>query len=163
MLTKPWNLYVFRHSALTEKSQILTESTLRDHAGWTMTSKMPIVYLHYFGTESARKLLEAKGIIQYGSRSLNVLKSKRCPNCSEPNKPDAQFCMKCRMVLSFSSYRSALEEKRRREDEVKAVREEMNQKFDRIMSWIGQNPTLALVKPDVLINKHVQQPALTSA
>jgi len=49
MLTKPWNLYVFRHSALTEKSQILTESTLRDHAGWTMTSKMPTVYLHYFG------------------------------------------------------------------------------------------------------------------
>jgi integrase len=44
MLTKPWNLYVFRHSALTEKSQILTESTLRDHAGWTMTSKMPTVY-----------------------------------------------------------------------------------------------------------------------
>jgi hypothetical protein len=46
MLTKPWNLYVFRHSALTEKSQILTESTLRDHAGWTMTSKMPTVYVH---------------------------------------------------------------------------------------------------------------------
>lgn len=46
MLTKPWNLYVFRHSALTEKSQILPEAVLRDHAGWSMSSKMPQVYIH---------------------------------------------------------------------------------------------------------------------
>ena len=46
LLQKPWNLYIFRHSALTHKSQILKESTLRDHAGWTMGSKMPSVYIH---------------------------------------------------------------------------------------------------------------------
>ena len=159
MLTKPWNLYVFRHSALTEKSQILTESTLRDHAGWTMTSKMPTVYLHYFGTESAKKLLEAKGVIQRNSMSVNVLKSKPCPNCIEPNKPDAQFCMKCKMVLSYDSYKSALKEKQKRENEVKSIREEMNQKFDLIMSWIQHNPAVALVKPDVLVSKQVQQAA----
>lgn len=104
MLTKPWNLYVFRHSALTEKSQILTEHTLRDHAGWTMTSKMPAVYVHYFGNESAKKLLEAKGIIKPGQNSVNVLKTKPCPNCREPNKPDAKFCLKCKMVLSYDAY-----------------------------------------------------------
>src|SRR5215204_788808 len=38
MLTKPWNPYILRHSALTAKSQILKESTLRDHAGWSMNS-----------------------------------------------------------------------------------------------------------------------------
>jgi hypothetical protein len=43
LLNKPWNLYVQRYSALTEKSQILKESTLRDHAGWSMTSAMPSV------------------------------------------------------------------------------------------------------------------------
>jgi integrase len=31
MLTKPWNLYVYRHSALTEKSLILPDSALKDH------------------------------------------------------------------------------------------------------------------------------------
>ncbi|MDQ3967156.1 MAG: hypothetical protein M3275_02025 [Thermoproteota archaeon] len=155
MLTKPWNLYVFRHSALTEKSQILTESTLRDHAGWTMTSKMPTVYLHYFGTESAKKLLEAKGVIQHNSISVNVLKSKPCPNCSEPNKPDAQFCIRCKMVLSYDRYKGALEEKQRRENEVKSIREEMNQKFDRIISWIQQNPKLAQVKPGALLQKEL--------
>jgi integrase len=113
MLTKPWNLYVFRHSALTEKSQILTESTLRDHAGWTMTSKMPTVYLHYFGTESAKKLLEAKGVIQRNSASVNVLKAKPCPNCGECNKPDSMFCSKCKFVLSYDAFNEAIEEKAR--------------------------------------------------
>ena len=64
MLTKPWNLYVFRHSALTEKSQILKEHVLRDHAGWTMSSKMPQAYIHYFGNESSKSLLQLKGIIK---------------------------------------------------------------------------------------------------
>jgi integrase len=54
MLMKPWNLYIFRHSALTEKSQILKESTLRDHAGWSNTSQMPKVYIHYYGNESSK-------------------------------------------------------------------------------------------------------------
>lgn len=104
MLTKPWNLYVYRHSALTEKSQVLTESTLRDHAGWTMTSKMPSVYVHYFGTESARKLLETKGILKQGDRDSGIPKAKNCPNCSEPNRTDSRFCSRCKMVLSYDAY-----------------------------------------------------------
>jgi integrase/recombinase XerD len=34
LLKKPWNPYIRRHSALTEKSKFLRESTLRQHAGW---------------------------------------------------------------------------------------------------------------------------------
>ena len=41
---------------LQKKARFLRKSTLRDHAGWTMTSKMPTVYLHYFGTESANSM-----------------------------------------------------------------------------------------------------------
>ena len=51
MLTKPWTLYVFQALALTEKSLILKEAVLRDHAGWSNSSRMPQVYIHYFGTE----------------------------------------------------------------------------------------------------------------
>ncbi len=58
-LTKPWNLYVFRHSALTEKSQILSESVLKDHAGWTMSGKMTQVYIHLSG-ESSKILLQRR-------------------------------------------------------------------------------------------------------
>ena len=78
MLTKPWNLYVFRHSALTEKSLILKEHVLRDHAGWTMTSKMPQVYIHYFGTESFKSLLEARGIVQKKDKAI-VARSEHVP------------------------------------------------------------------------------------
>lgn len=65
LLTKPWTPYIQRHSALTSKSLILKEHTLRDHAGWSMSSRMPQVYIHYFGNESSKSLLEAYGIEKY--------------------------------------------------------------------------------------------------
>ena len=34
LLTKPWNLYIRRHSSLTQKSKFLKEHILRQHAGW---------------------------------------------------------------------------------------------------------------------------------
>jgi predicted nucleic acid-binding Zn ribbon protein len=166
MLTKPWNLYIFRHSALTEKSQILKEHVLRDHAGWTMTSKMPQVYIHYFGTESSRSLLEARGIVKEKSNKMYELKTKHCPNCSEPNKPDSKFCAKCRMVLTYYAYSETLQEQKKKESEVQilkekyeqdmnSMREEMNQQFSQIMSMIQQNPRLAQVKPEILKSKSI--------
>jgi integrase len=81
MLLKPWNLYVYRHSALTEKSKILKEHVLRAHAGWTMSSKMPQIYIHYFGNESSKSLLEIKGIIKKdNTEKTNILKPKSCPH-----------------------------------------------------------------------------------
>lgn len=88
MLSEPWNLYVFRHSAITEKSQILKEHALRDLARWTMSSKLPHVYIHYFGNESSKSLLELKGIISKENRDTqNIQTPISCPNCQEPNKP----------------------------------------------------------------------------
>src|SRR5919106_3591655 len=85
ILDKPWNLYIFRHSALTHKSQILKEATLRDHAGWSTNSKMPSVYLHYFGTESCNSLLETSGIIKKENSQALHLMSVPCPGCGESN------------------------------------------------------------------------------
>ena len=115
MLTKPWNLYVFRHSALTQKSKILKESTLRDHAGWSTTSKMPQVYIHYFGTESSNSLLEAYGITKSESTSSFPLKTIQCPNCNEPNKPGERFCISCKMVLKYDSYKQTVENELKKE------------------------------------------------
>ena len=52
LLAKPFNPYVRRHSALTEKSTKLKSSTLNQHAGWTTNSNMAQKYIHYFGNES---------------------------------------------------------------------------------------------------------------
>ena len=48
LLKKPWNPYIRRHSALTEKSTILKEHVLRQHAGWTPGSQMHLKYLTLF-------------------------------------------------------------------------------------------------------------------
>jgi integrase/recombinase XerD len=111
LLQKPWNPYVRRHSALTEKSTILKEHILRQHAGWTGKSQMHLKYLHYFGNESSESLLEAYGIVNPDERAdIFVLKPKSCPNCNTPNKPDSKFCSKCRMVLSYDAYEEMKEQ-----------------------------------------------------
>ena len=103
LLRKPWNPYIRRHSALTEKSQILKEHTLRQHAGWSMGSNMHLKYLHYFGNESNDSILEAYGL-KPKSEEIDKMKPRQCPNCNELNKIDSKFCVKCRMVLSYDSY-----------------------------------------------------------
>ncbi|HJT47970.1 MAG TPA: hypothetical protein VJ729_07280, partial [Nitrososphaeraceae archaeon] len=45
--------------------------------------------------------------------------------------------------------------KKRHKEEMESMREEMNQRFHHVMSIIQQNPTLAQVKPNVLL-KHAE-------
>jgi integrase len=104
MLSKPWNPYVQRHSALTEKAQFVTEATLRDHAGWSMNSDMPLVYIHFLASSSSKSLLEARGIISKDNHESNILQAIYCPNCQEPNTPHSKFCLKCKMVLTPEEY-----------------------------------------------------------
>jgi integrase/recombinase XerD len=63
LLRKPWNPYIRRHSALTEKSTILKDHVLKQHAGWSQRSNMHLKYLHYYGNESNESILEAYGIV----------------------------------------------------------------------------------------------------
>ena len=114
LLKKPWNLYIRRHSALTEKSTILKEHVLRQHAGWSPSSQMHLKYIHYFGNESNDSLLEAYGIVTKDKNNYRVLRPKQCPNCNEPNKPDSKFCAKCRMVLTYDAYSETLESEAKR-------------------------------------------------
>jgi integrase/recombinase XerD len=80
-------------------SSILKEADLRVYAGWTSGSEMPRRYVHKFGNEACESILEARGILPKDHQISNLLQSKQCPNCLEPNKPDSKFCAKCRMVL----------------------------------------------------------------
>jgi hypothetical protein len=126
LLKKPWNPYVFRHSALTQKSTMLKEHVLRQHAGWSGRSQMHLKYLHYFGNESSESLLEAYGIIPKDQQSVDVLRPKQCPNCNEPNKPDSKFCAKCRMVLTYDAYNETIEEKTEKDKEVQILKEQVS-------------------------------------
>ena len=125
LLKKPWNPYIIRHSALTEKSKILKEHVLRQHAGWSPRSQMHLRYLHYFGNESCESILEAYGIVTKDQKLSESLRPKQCPNCNEPNKPDAKFCAKCRMVLTYDAYSETVEDIQIKDNEVKNLKEQM--------------------------------------
>jgi hypothetical protein len=126
LLLKPFNPYVRRHSALTEKSTKLKSSTLNQHAGWEPSSNMAQVYIHYFGNESSESLLEAYGIVTKNNIPIDTLNPKICPNCNEGNTQDAKFCSKCKMIMSYKGYQEALESQSKKEDELKVMKEQFN-------------------------------------
>lgn len=77
-----------------------------------------------------------------------------------------QNSVSCRMVLTYDAYSETIEERERKESEVKQLqdkyeqdmkimREEMNQQFTQIMSMIQQNSQLAYIKPEALTTKKV--------
>jgi predicted ribosome quality control (RQC) complex YloA/Tae2 family protein len=132
LLKKPWNPYVRRHSSLTEKSKMLKEHVLRQHAGWSPRSQMHLRYLHYFGNESCESILEAYGIVTKDQEHSNALRPKQCPNCNEPNKPDSKFCAKCRMVLTYDAFSETLESEKQKEDKLTV----MEQRFNNMQSML---------------------------
>jgi hypothetical protein len=128
LLKKKWNPYIRRHSALTEKSKILKEHVLRQHAGWSQTSNMHQKYIHYFGNESNESILEAYGLINKNKQEIDKLKPKACPNCQEQNKLDSKFCSKCRMVLSYDAYTQVIEENEsEKQSEITKLRNEFDE------------------------------------
>jgi integrase/recombinase XerD len=134
LLKKPWNPYIRRHSALTEKSKILKEHVLRQHAGWSVGSGMPQKYIHYFGNESSESILEAYGL-KPKDEEIDKMKPKLCPNCNESSiKIDAKFCPSCRMVLSYDCYMESVQSSDKQEDmfeEIKQRLASLEQKFNR--------------------------------
>jgi len=127
LLRKRWNPYVHRHSAITEKSGMLSsDAKLRQYAGWTPRSNMHYKYVHFSGGESMKDLLKAKGIIKEDKHSVNILQPKTCPHCKEPNKPDAQFCFKCSFVMSFEVYQKGMEEREKKDHEILELKEQMS-------------------------------------
>jgi integrase len=126
LLAKPFNPYIRRHSALTEKSTKLKSSTLNQHAGWSPNSDMAQKYIHYFGNESSESLLEAYGIVTKNNIPIDTLNPKTCPNCNEGNTLDARFCSKCKMIMSFDGYQEALESQKQKEDELSTMKQQFN-------------------------------------
>jgi integrase/recombinase XerD len=114
LLKKPWNPYIRRHTALTEKAPLLKDFNLRQHAGWVKSSNMVEIYTHELGGESSEDLLMACGIDIRASNkseaaSQLALQARACPHCSEPNKPDFKFCLSCGMVLVIDEYNATIQ------------------------------------------------------
>lgn len=134
MLEKPWNPYIRRHTALSEKAKYLNDYNLRLHAGWSKTSNMVHVYTHELGAESSREILAEHGIMESENKAKRDLLAPRyCPKCKEPNKPDAKFCVKpgCECPLTQEPYFELKAEAEAKSKEY----EELKQKVAKIDEW----------------------------
>jgi integrase len=153
LLQKPFNPYIRRHSALTEKSMKLKSSILNQHAGWSMSSNMAQKYIHYFGNESSESLLEAYGIVTKNNVPIDRLNPKICPNCSEGNTADAKFCSKCKMIMSFEGYQQALESQKEKEDKLTVMEKQFNTMQSQLQALIT---ALGSIKDQNQVNQTAQ-------
>ena len=156
LLKKPFNPYLFRHSALTTKSKELSDRALSQHAGWTINSDMPRKYIHYRGNESNEILLNAYGIVTDDNKDNillpDTLRPKSCPNCNEPNIPDCKFCSKCRMVMNYEAYTEAIEEQKKKDQQLDNLTLAMRQQQQvqeiqqRLLNLIANNMNIQITK-----------------
>jgi integrase len=151
VLTKPINLYIFRHISLTDKSKILNEHMLRNHAGWSNTSQMPNVYIHHLGGASSKQLLQAYGIAEKDMDKQSPFKKIiLCPNCKEPQNENNKFCYSCKLALSISSYNEVRNEDRQKIDTLENQMKSLQEGMNKIFAMIQQNNLLINVKPEIL-------------
>ncbi len=159
--TKKFNPYCLRHSSITYDSDYLPEYALKKKCRWTMNSRQGNRYIKArMGNDLKQKILIHNGIIP-----PEEMKSKpsvhNCPRCELVNAIENKYCSKC----SYPLVPSAFEEIRADEDkklndikakyqnDMKEMREQMEIKFNEIISIIQQNPVLVKIKPEILAAK----------
>jgi hypothetical protein len=159
--TKKWNPYCIRHSAITYDSDFLPEYALKKKVRWSMNSKQGARYIkRRMGNDLKRQILIHNGILA-GEEIQKKSSVSICPRCSLVNAIDNKYCSKCSYPLVPSAFEEikvaeamkiqSLQEKY--EQDMKAIREEMNQQFAKIMLMVQQNPQLAYIKPEALNEK----------
>ena len=104
-LQKKFHPHLLRHSRLNYLAKYygFNERDLRKFAGWTMTSNMSNVYLHYDMDMVDDKIRQNMGlnkkIEEKKKDNEAMLKSIKCPECSEINPNTNIFCGKCKFKL----------------------------------------------------------------
>jgi integrase len=141
LLNKPFNPYIRRHSAISEKSKTLKLHTLTQHCGWSFNSKMPQKYIHYFANESSESLLEAYGIVTKNNIPITSLNPKTCSQCGEGNTQDAHFCSKCKTLMSLEGYQEILELQKKKEEEIEQMKQDLRttkEMFQQLIAGLGK-------------------------
>ena len=113
--------HMLRHGSATRNAKFLTDSELKVMYGWSMSSKMPAVYVHLSGKDLDDKLTALySGIkIEQKPEFTPVI----CPRCSEKASPGMLYCPRCatpldprergRMTIEEENAKSELRELRK--------------------------------------------------
>ena len=90
--------HMLRHGSATRNAKFLTDSELKLMYGWSMSSKMPAVYVHLSGRDLDDKLTSP-----YGGQEIEQAKPEFapiiCPRCSETASPGMLYCPRCASPL----------------------------------------------------------------
>jgi integrase/recombinase XerD len=144
--TKKWNPYCIRHSSITSDSDYLPDYALKKKVRWSMNSKQGSRYIkRRMGDDLKNQIVVRNGIISEESAAayrkpsvlscarfslVNAMDNKFCSKCSYPLTPQAYEEIKAQEDLKFKTMEQKYEQ------DMKAIREEMNQQFNQIMSAI---------------------------
>jgi integrase/recombinase XerD len=150
---KKFNPYCLRHSSISSDSDYLPEYALKKKVRWSMNSKQGTRYIkNRLGNDLKEKILQYNRIV-----SENGIKKKTsvndCPRCELVNAIENKYCSKCSYPLKPEAYDEikGLEEKRietleqKHENDMKTLREDMNNQLNQIMLMIQENPKLTIV------------------
>src|SRR6476660_7732689 len=142
--TKKWNPYCIRHSSITYDSDYLPEYALKKKVRWSINSKQGSRYIkRRMGNDLKQKILVQNGIIseQQIEKKPTIL---NCPRCILVNAVDNKYCSKCSYPLvptAFDEIKEAENSKiqemqQKYEQDMKSMREEMEHKFQQILTKI---------------------------
>lgn len=142
--TKKWNPYSLRHSSICVDSDFLPEYALKKKCRWSMNSRQGSRYIkNRMGNE-----LKTKILIQNGILSEKDIEKKQlilnCPRCELSNAIENKYCSKCSYPLTPQAYEETKSEENKRlqileerhTKEIQLIRQEMEDKFQRIFSKI---------------------------
>ncbi|MDG6926680.1 MAG: tyrosine-type recombinase/integrase [Nitrososphaerota archaeon] len=90
--------HMLRHGSATRNAKFLTDSELKLMYGWSMSSKMPAVYVHLSGRD-----LDDKLTALYAGKEVEPIKPEFtpiiCPRCNERASRGMVYCPKCASPL----------------------------------------------------------------
>jgi hypothetical protein len=156
--TKKWNPYCIRHSSICADSDYLPEYALKKKVRWSMNSIQSSRYIkRRMGEQLKKEILVRNGILsaeESKEKSVVIV----CYRCALVNAIENKYCSKCSYPLKPEAYDEIknIEEKRietlqqKYENDMKTLRNDMNNQLSQIMLMIQQNPKLSYVKPEVL-------------
>jgi len=103
--------HLFRHSRLTMYARKgLSESAMRQYAGWTASSSMPEVYIHLTekDVDDKRRELETGTKPKQVELHTSSLLPITCPRCGKQNDSSNNYCSSCWLPLTRESVQSDL-------------------------------------------------------
>jgi integrase/recombinase XerD len=158
-------LYILRHSRATHLAKHLTEAQMCVFFGWVQGTQVVRRYIHLSGKDVDSVLLAINEIVNEQVQIENYrLKPVRCTRCAEILSPGMNFCSRCSLPVDVSKTltremeleKENKELKERYETDMARIRQEIDQKFDMVVSMIKENPKLAQIKPNVLMSKQMK-------